>query len=98
MHRLLQGGDLAAAALVYRVAPDWDYVVAWGDDIAHRRMRVMNVIAYHLVAAAIPRGIRVIDLGISSVDGVPDGGLIQFKRNLGASVGLRINFRLPVSR
>jgi hypothetical protein len=29
MHRLMHGAELAGAALVYRVASDWDYVVAW---------------------------------------------------------------------
>lgn len=96
MHRLLRGDDLAGAALVYRVAPRWDYVVAWGDDLAHRGKRVMNLMAYHLVGAAIAERVAVIDLGISSVDGVPDDGLIHFKRGIGAAAGLRLNFRLPL--
>jgi hypothetical protein len=96
MHRLMQGGELAGAALVYRVARDWDYVVAWGDDLRYRTHRVINIMAYHLMCAAIAQRVTVIDLGISSVGGVPDDGLIQFKRNINAATGLRINFRLPL--
>ncbi len=97
MHRLMHGADLAGAALVYRVRRDIDYVVAWGDDVRYRPDNVVNVIACQLVGIALAEGVGVIDLGISSVDGVPDDGLIQFKRNLGAVTGLRLNFRLPLA-
>ena len=97
MHRLLRNGELAGAALLYRVTPSWEYVVAWGDDLTHRGKRVMNLMAYHLVGEAIAQRVAVIDLGISSVDGVPDDGLIHFKRGIGAATGLRLNFCLPTS-
>jgi hypothetical protein len=96
MHRLVHGAELAGAALVYRVRRDLDYVVAWGDDTRYRPDNAVNVIAYHLVGIAIGQGVGMIDLGISSVDGVPDDGLIQFKRNIGAVTGLRLDFRLPL--
>ncbi len=96
MHRLVKGDDLVGAALVYRVAQAWDYVAAWGDNPGHRDSKVMNVMTYHLVRKAIAQRVAVIDIGISSVRGVADGGLIQFKRNVGAVTGLRINFRLPI--
>src|SRR5258708_9718966 len=53
MHRLMQGGELAGAALVYRVSRDWDYVAAWGDDLRYRQNKVMNLMAYQLVRTAI---------------------------------------------
>jgi hypothetical protein len=96
MHRLHEGDDLAAAALVYRVRRDWDYVVAWGDEFAFRGKRVMNLMAYHLVCWAIAEGVAIVDLGISSVVGVPDDGLIHFKRGIGAATGARLNFRLHI--
>jgi hypothetical protein len=92
MHRLLCNGELASAALVYRIAPDWDYVVAWGDDIKFRRNRAMNLMACHLLQLAVVQGVSVVDTGISSVGGTPDGNLIQFKRSIGAVVGLRTNY------
>jgi len=98
MHRLVKGTELAGAALVYRVAQGWDYVAAWGDELRHRGDRVMNLMVYQLVRLAIAQRVAVIDIGISSVDGVPDEGLIRFKRSVGAATGLRLNFRLPVLR
>jgi hypothetical protein len=94
MRRLTHEGELAGAALVYRVADDWDYIAAWGDDLRHRTSRVMNLMAYHLVCTAIAERVSVLDIGISSVDGVPDDGLVQFKRSIGATTGLRLDFRL----
>src|SRR5215216_6035201 len=96
MYRLTKDAGLAAAALVYRVGPAWDYIAAWGDDPAQRRNRAMNLLTYALVRTAIADRVRIIDLGISSVDGVPDDGLIQFKRSLGAATGLRLDLRLPL--
>jgi len=40
----------------------------------------------------------VLDIGISSVNGVPDDGLIHFKRSIDGVTGLRTNFRLPLDR
>lgn len=96
MHRLLHGANLASTALVYRVAPQWDYVVSWGDEIQYRRYRVMNLMAYHIVQLAILERVTVIDMGISSVDGVPDNNLIQFKRSIGGTAALRTNFCLTI--
>ena len=98
MHRLLCDGELAAATLVYRVAPTWDCLVAWGDDVRLRGRNVMNLMAYHLVCEALRRQVAILDLGIASVDGVPDDGLIRFKRSVGGITGLRSNFRLSVGR
>jgi hypothetical protein len=96
MHQLRRGGELAGAALVYRVARDTDCVVAWGDDLRHRHDRVMNVMAYQLVHEALSQRVLVIDTGISSINGVPDDGLINFKRKIGGITGLRLNLRLSL--
>lgn len=98
MRRVTHDGELAGAALVYRVADDWDYIAAWGDDLRHRNSRVMNLMAYYLVCTAIAQRVKVLDIGISSVDGVPDDGLVQFKRSIGATTGMRLNFRLSVAQ
>jgi len=97
MHRLMRAGQLAGAALVYRIARDWNFVVAWGDDLQFRPYRVMNVLADQLVRAAIGQRISVLDAGASSADGIPDDGLIQFKRSVGATTGLRLYFTLPLA-
>lgn len=91
MYLLTRGDALLAAALVYRVKRDCDYVVAWGDDRSARDLGPINMVAYRLVEEAVGNGVTLIDLGISTVDGAPDDGLIQFKRHIGASTGLRLD-------
>ena len=51
----------------------------------------MNLLAMRVAEQAIADGTRVLDLGISSVDGRADAGLVQFKRSVGASEGLRLD-------
>lgn len=96
MHRLTVDGNLAGAALVYRVSPRWKYLAAWGDDLRYRRHNVNNVMSYQLARTAIAERMELLDIGISSVGGAPDDGLIQFKRSIGGVIGLRLNFRLPL--
>jgi hypothetical protein len=84
-------GRTVAAALVYNVLPGAHYLAAWGDsehDLAHSPM---NLLAHELVADALDQGARIMDLGISSVEGVVNDGLVQFKRNVGASSALRLD-------
>jgi hypothetical protein len=51
----------------------------------------MNFMAHQIVAEALEDGAHVVDLGISSVDGVVNDGLVQFKRSIGASTALRLD-------
>ena len=91
MYQLSTEGTLIAAALVYRVRSDCDYVVAWGDDRTRRDLAPINVLAYRLVEHAFAERVRLVDIGISSVDGIPDDGLIEFKRHILATSGLRLD-------
>ncbi len=88
---LTHGGRSCAAALLYRVAPGRELVVYWGDAGHDLPRSPMNVLALRLVELALAEGARTLDLGISSVDGVPDQGLIQFKRSVLARESLRLD-------
>jgi hypothetical protein len=90
MYTVLHAGRICAAALVYRVRPAHDYVVAWGDDHDLPRSP-MNFLAYRLVLQDISEGVTVMDLGISSDAGRPNPGLIQFKQSILARPTLRLD-------
>lgn len=88
---LSAAGVPAAAALVYRVRPGRDLVVAWGDHPNHGlEHSPMNLLAYRVVEAALGDGVRTIDLGISNEPGVEsahgglaaNAGLHQFKQSV----------------
>ena len=80
-----------AAALVYRILPGMHYLAAWGDSGHALPHSPMNFMAHQIVAEALEDGAHVVDLGISSVDGVVNDGLVQFKRSIGASTALRLD-------
>lgn len=88
-----------AAALIYRVVPGRELVVAWGDSGHDFERSPMNMVALRVVERALAEGVRSLDLGISNE---PDpvaplgvnAGLVQFKQ----SVGARIEPRLRLTR
>jgi len=80
-----------AAALAYRVLPGAHYVAAWGDAGHQLPYSPMNFMAQQVVGEALKDGAHVVDLGISSVDAAVNEGLVQFKRNIGASTALRLD-------
>ena len=90
-------GQPVAAAVVYRVLDDVDLLVAWGDAGHELRHSPMDLLAHLLVTGSVQRGARLLDLGPSSEkDGTPNGGLVNFKRSVGAVPGTRKVFTRAV--
>ncbi|MCK9250947.1 MAG: DegT/DnrJ/EryC1/StrS family aminotransferase [Solirubrobacteraceae bacterium] len=96
---LAHDGAPCAAALVYAAAPGAWYVVAWGDALHELPRSPMNVLALRVVQAALAAGVRIVDLGVSSVpDGAAlavDPGLARFKQSIGARPHPRLVLRSP---
>jgi hypothetical protein len=88
---LRHDGAPCAAALLYRVTPRRELVVYWGDAGHALPRSPMNMLALGLVETVMAEGALSLDLGLSSVAGVPDQGLIQFKRSVGARESLRLD-------
>ena len=91
MFLMTHDGWPCAAALLYRVVPRRELVVYWGDAGHQLPRSPMNLLALRLVETVAAEGATTLDLGISSVDGVPDQGLIQFKRSVLARESLRLD-------
>lgn len=87
---LAHAGTPVAAALLYRLRPDIELVEYWGDHHSLDRSP-MNRLAAEVCGRAITEGVRLVDLGISSVHGEPNEGLIQFKQSIGATAELRLD-------
>jgi hypothetical protein len=97
MYELLRAGRAIAAALVYRVRPQRELVVAWGDGEHGLEHSPMNLLAYRVVERALAEGARTLDLGVSNepepdADGalVPNAGLVQFKQSVLAHIQPRL--------
>ena len=72
-----------AAALVYRVTAGHDLVQYWGDALHDLPVSPMNLLVAAVVEHALAGGASFVDIGISTEDGVPNHGLLQFKRSVG---------------
>jgi hypothetical protein len=89
MYELCSAERPIAAALVYRVRPRCDLVVAWGDREHRLERSPMNLLAYRVIESSLADGVRTLDLGISNeptqgTDGAlqPNAGLVQFKQSV----------------
>jgi hypothetical protein len=84
------GGELVAAAVCIRVEDGVLYVFYWGDRPGYSSLSPVVTLADAIYAYCQNRGIRLLDVGISTVDSQPNFGLIQFKSGLGFSASLKV--------
>lgn len=90
-------GSTIAAALLYRTTEGHDVVQYWGDAPAEHPVSPMPLLAHGVFIAAREAGARYVDLGISTDDGQPNHGLIQFKRSVGARTEVRLELAADVA-
>ena len=89
----LDGADVAAA-MVYPVTEGINQVIYWGDAPGYADCRAMNYFTYKVFEHYFQQGLKVLDIGPSSVEGIPNYGLCSFKENLGCTITLRHVFEL----
>ena len=54
----------------------------------------MNYLAYSLFDYYADNGLRILDIGPSTEDGIPNYGLCEFKESIGCSVTMKYSFEL----
>lgn len=86
-----EGEDVAAAQIFY-VAEGVAQVVYWGDIRQYSALRPMNFLTYHLFLHYYKAGLRLLDIGPSTEDGLPNYGLCEFKENIGCTTSLKFSF------
>jgi len=91
---LYQAGNPLAASIVYRVSPKIAQVIYWGDVPNDGKSRPMNMVAYKTFEFYREAGFEFLDVGPSSVEGVPNEGLCSFKETIGCFVDLKYVFEL----
>jgi hypothetical protein len=85
------GGDqLAAAALCFRLDADVLYVFYWGDRPGYASLSPVVSVADAIYRYCQRQGLRMLDVGTSTVGSEPNHGLIQFKRGLGFTESLKV--------
>ena len=91
---LSHSGRDVAAAQVFHVSPGTAQVVYWGDLHAYSHLRTMNRLAYEMFTYYHGQGLRVLDIGPSTENGVPNHGLCEFKEGIGCAVSPKYSFEL----
>lgn len=86
-----KGRDVAAAQ-VFHVAEGIAQVVYWGDIREYSALRPMNFLTYSLFLYYHKEGLRILDIGPSTEEGLPNYGLCEFKENIGCSITLKYCF------
>jgi hypothetical protein len=81
---------LAAAAICLRLTPDILYVFYWGDRPGYSATSPVVALADALYSWCRDEGVRLLDIGTSTIGATPNPGLIAFKRGLGCTESLKL--------
>lgn len=91
---LIYNGIDVAAAQVFHVSVGIAQVIYWGDLPEYAGLRVMNYFTYKVFEHYYSKGLKVLDIGPSTENGIPNYGLCEFKENIGCSVSMKYTFTL----
>ena len=81
---------MVAAAVCLELTQRVLYVLYWGDADGMRSYSPVALLASNIYAFSKERGYLLLDVGTSTLNGVPNHGLVKFKRNLGFSESLKL--------
>jgi hypothetical protein len=88
-----ESGELLAAAILYQSHSHICHFLFAGDSEVGRPLRAMDNLFFHVWHYYKKLQIQYIDLGISTVEGQPNEGLLRFKESHNAVSSLRYRFR-----
>jgi lipid II:glycine glycyltransferase (peptidoglycan interpeptide bridge formation enzyme) len=88
------GDQLIASAITVRIDSKIQYVYMWADMLEYRHLSPVVPLCKFLIENGKNEGLEILDLGISSVDGIENNGLSRFKENLGAIRSEKITIKL----
>lgn len=95
---LLKLDDInVAAAVIFRVTDSVYQVIYWGDIDGYDEKRPMNYLSYYLYLYYLDKNIKVLDIGPSTEDGIPNYGLCSFKESIGCEVSCKYTYVKEIS-
>lgn len=89
---LYNGDNAIAAAQVFYVTPEIVQVIYWGDTPGYLHQKPMNLLSYKVLEYYYNQGIKVVDIGPSTENGIPNHGLCEFKESIGCSMSSKFSF------
>jgi len=87
-----QQGVLVASAIIFNVAKDIVQVIYWGDISEFSHLKTMNFLAYKVFEYYKGQGHRIVDIGPSTENSIPNFGLCEFKESIGCEVSQKMTF------
>ena len=86
------GKNGIAAAMVFKVTPEIAQVVYWGDIPNVSKYKSINYMASELIKYYKNRDVKIIDIGPSAPNGIPNFGLCNFKEGIGCNISNKFRF------
>lgn len=87
-------GNNIASALVHHIREGIVRVVYWGNIAGSDKLCSMNFISYNVFKYYHDHGKIIVDIGPSTIDGVPNYGLCNFKEGIGCDCSIKPNLIL----
>lgn len=87
-----ENSTIVAAGVFYRGSDFIIQGVFWGDNDKGRPLRAIDFLAYSVWCFYKNLNYKIIDLGISTEDGIPNEGLLRFKESHDCNSSLRYSF------
>ena len=85
--------SVVSSAISYRMNNNIVKIIFWGDSDYGRTVHAMDFLIDKLWIYYLNEGYTIIDVGTSSVMGIPNDGLMRFKENHGSQSSLQFNFK-----
>lgn len=87
----LEGKNIAAAQVFY-VTDQIVQVIYWGDVPGFSEQKSINYLAYKLIQYYGQKGLKFLDIGPSTENGIPNYGLCDFKKSIGCEISTKMQF------
>jgi hypothetical protein len=89
---VFDGDRMVASSVCIRVSEAVLYVFYWGDVAGVETLSPVTFLAESLYDFSRANGYALLDIGTSTVAGVPNAGLVRYKRNLGCEESLKLTY------
>ncbi len=81
-----------ASAIVFHTSANIAQIIYWGDLREFGLLKPMNFLSYSIFDHYKSRGFKIVDLGPSTENSVPNYGLCEFKESIGCDIASKLSF------
>ena len=90
------GNEDMASAIVFKVAPRIMQIIYWGDISGYSEYKPINFLSYKLFGHYKGRSMKIVDIGPSTENSIPNYGLGEFKESIGCDLSPKFSFRKQI--